>query len=64
MDAKGLVLIELVSGDMASRFYTSNQQKLPGTTPVSGVGDKAVQATDGSTILAIKGRSRSLSPLS
>ena len=51
----GLVAIEVVSGDKASRFYTSGQQKLAGFAPVQGVGDEALLETDGSAILAIKG---------
>ena len=52
----GIVAIEVVFGDMASRFYENGQQKLTGLAPVSGVGDKAVLKTDGSAILAIKGQ--------
>jgi hypothetical protein len=52
----GLVAIEVVSGDMASRFYTSGQEKLTGLAPISGVGDKAMLEVNGSAILAIKGQ--------
>jgi hypothetical protein len=51
----GLVAIEMVSGDNASRFYTGGQQKLAGLAPIPGVGDEALLETDGTAILAIKG---------
>jgi hypothetical protein len=51
----GVVAIEVVSGDDASGFFTSGQQKLAGLAPIPGVGDQAFLETGGSAILAIKG---------
>jgi hypothetical protein len=52
----GLVGIEIVSGAMAPDFYANSYQKFKGAATVSGVGTQASLASDGTAILAIKGK--------
>ena len=51
----GIVSVESATGDSASSFFTSGRQRLTSSAPISGVGDQALVATDGTAILAIKG---------
>lgn len=60
----GLVGIEVESGATAPNFYATAEQKFTlepaqggsNAAPVSGVGDRALLAADGTAILAIKGK--------
>src|SRR5487761_160787 len=60
----GLVGIEVESGATALNFYATAEQKFTlapaqggsNAAPVSGVGDRALLAADGTAILAIKGK--------